>query len=63
MSDRPDTEPTHHGEFESERVYLRGDTATWEGETWRAVADFRSGFLPPPLVAADHPGRFWELVA
>jgi hypothetical protein len=60
--DRPNAEPIFRGEFEPETVYMSGDTVTSEGQTWRALNDFRSGFLPPSLVDKDVPGVFWELV-
>jgi len=59
---RPDAEPVHRGEFEPRIVYLKGDTVTSDGATWRCLDDFRSGYLPPEIVAADRPGEYWERV-
>lgn len=51
---RPARGPVDRGCWEPETVYLTGDTVTDdEGSRWEAVADYRSGFLPPALVVED----------
>lgn len=59
--ERPKSEPIARGLWQPFTVYMRGDVVVdSDGQRWRALRDYRSGRLPPAVVAADYPDTMWE---
>jgi hypothetical protein len=64
LGERPKSRPIARGPWAPFTVYMRGDVVRDDhGQHWRALRDYRSGRLPPAVVAADFPDTVWERCA